>query len=96
MPDDFDDRKVKELIDAATQSELAKWFALPSFEQAREDNPGSVPPEEEDPEIIAVRERREKACAAVDPALLERIRIRTEVTPETLMKLDFHVEIHVR
>jgi hypothetical protein len=90
-----DDIKVKQLLDGgksmadvvdlATQRELQKWFDLPSFEQV-----GTPQPIAEDPELVEVRERRAKACAAVDPALLESIHVRTEVTPETL--LDIHVD----
>src|SRR5664279_3806139 len=94
-----DDIKVKQLLDGgksmadvvdlATQRELQKWFDLPSFEQV------GPPPIAEDPEFVEVRERRAKACAAVDPALLELIHVRTEVTPETLLHNTFHVDIHV-
>jgi hypothetical protein len=95
-----DDIKVKQLLDGgksmadvvdlATQRELQKWFDLPSFEQV-----GAPPPAAEDPELVEVRERRAKACAAVDPALLESIHMRTEVRPETLLHNTFHVTIHV-
>src|SRR5437870_4652205 len=68
-------------IDATTQADLARWFGLPSFSEVAE-----RPLAPEDPEVAAVRERRAKATAAVDPALLERIRIRTEERPETLIK----------
>ena len=100
-PDDNnDDIKVKQLLDGgksmadvvdlATQRELQKWFDLPSFEQV-----GARQPIAEDPELVEVRERRAKACAAVDPALLELIHVRTEVTPETLLHNTFHIDIHV-
>ena len=100
-PDDkSDDIKVKQLLDGgksmadvvdlATQRELQTWFALPSFQQVTETQPVA-----EDPEIVEVRERRAKACAAVDPALLEWIHVRTEVTPETLLHNTFHVDIHL-
>jgi hypothetical protein len=90
-----DDPKVKELLDAATQHELAKWFQLPSFEQVAE--AAAAPPKpSEDPEIAEVRERRARACAAVDPALLERIHVRTEVTPETLIKFAAVIDVRVR
>lgn len=67
------DQKVKDFIDAATRAELERWFGLPSFEQAAE-----APPAEEDPDLVAVRERRAAAIAAVDPALVEAHRLRTE------------------
>ncbi len=98
MPGD-DDIKVKHLldgnasladvVDAATQRELEKWFALPSFEAA------PVPPEVMDAEMQAVVERRAKACAAVDPALLEAIYYRTEVAPESLLKHEYRLDLRV-
>ena len=81
VPDD-DDKRVKDLLDAATQAQLERWFGLPSFEQAAEAQP---PPAADDPEMVAARERREKALAAVDPALLDRILFRIERNPETLL-----------
>lgn len=98
--DNHDDIKVKQLLDGgksmadvvdlATQRELQKWFDLPSFEQVREEQPAA-----EDPEFLELRERRAKACAAVDPVLLEAIYTRREITPETLIRNTFHVDIHV-
>ncbi|MEO8846494.1 MAG: hypothetical protein ABI591_19815 [Kofleriaceae bacterium] len=100
MPDDGDDIKVKQLLDGhksmadvvdlATQRELQKWFDLPSFEQVRDQ-----PPAADDPELRDLLERRAKACAAVDPVLLDLIYARTEVRPETLIRNTFHVDIHV-
>src|SRR5512140_604067 len=96
-----DEPKVKELlagaslervVDEATQRELEKWFQLPSFDQAAEAAPAGA----EDPEVAEVRERRARACAQVDPALLERIRVRTEVTPETLLTFEAKIDVHVR
>jgi hypothetical protein len=100
-PDDkSDDIKVKQLLDGdksmadvvdlATQRELQKWFELPSFEQV-----GAQQPIAEDPELVEGRERRAKACAAVDPLFLELIHVRTEVTPETLLHNTFHIDVHV-
>lgn len=101
-PDQDDDIKVKQLldggatlddvVDAATQRELARWFALPSFDKVVV---GQVEAGIQDPEILAVIERRAKACAAVDPVLLEAIRVRTEVEPATLLKHDYHVALRV-
>ena len=100
-PDDPGDKDVRvkqlldgkasldDVVDAATQAELQKWFQLPSFQQVAEAE-GPV-----DAELEEVRERRAKAMAAVDPALLERIRVRTEVQPETLLRHTWHVDIHV-
>ena len=72
MPDNDDnDKKVKDLLDAATQADLARWFGLPSFEQLAEQ--GVVPdaPPSEDPEFAERRKRQEEALAAVDPAWLD-------------------------
>lgn len=82
MATDDDDRIVKELIgqgnlplDPQTQADLEKWFGMPSatelIEQGKE--PGIV-----DREMLEVQERRDKAIAAVDPALLDAIRLRTD------------------
>lgn len=87
------DTSLEEIVDEATRRELEKWFGLPSFTQLAEDN--RPPPEADDPEMVAARERRDKALAEVDPALLERIRFRTEINPETLLELDFVLDVHV-
>lgn len=79
--DDNDDKTVKELLDAATRAELERWFGLPSFDQVAEQAPQAP---EEDPEIVAVRERREKAMAAVDPAMLEWHRVRVEAQDDLI------------
>ena len=91
MTDDFDDKKVKELIDAATRAELERWFGLPSFTQVEEDK-AKAPPE--DPDVAAVRERRQKAIEAVDPAMLEAHRLRMEA-PETLIRFKAMIDVRV-
>src|SRR5690606_36127852 len=48
-------------LDAATIAQLAAWFGAPA-----------PPPPAEDPHIRKVRERRERALEAVDPAFLAR------------------------
>src|SRR5882724_9137742 len=96
MPEN-DDKKVKDFIDAATRAELEKWFGLPSYEQLAESGRHgglSAPPPAEDPGVTAVRERREKAIAAVDPAMLEAHRRRIE-PPEDLIKFRPSLEVHV-
>lgn len=94
-----DEPKVKELlagaslervVDETTQRELEKWFQLPSFAEVAERA------SEEDPEIAAVRARRARACAEVDPALLESIHVRTELNPETLIRFKPVIDIVVR
>ena len=72
--DDKLDPKVKDFIDAATRAELERWFGLPSFAEVG----AQAAPSPEDPEMVAVRERRDKAIAAVDPALLELLLERFE------------------
>jgi hypothetical protein len=79
-PDDIDP-KVKDLLDAATVADLERWFKLPSYQELGDK--GAVV-EELDPEIVAVRERREKAIAAVDPALVEAHRKRVEPREDLL------------
>jgi hypothetical protein len=92
MPTDDDDKKVKDVLDAVTLAELQKWFALPTFEQVAEQQP---PPPKDDAETRALRERREAALAAVDPALLDRIAFRVEGNPETLLKFAATIDVHV-
>lgn len=92
---DSADRKVKDLIDAATRAELERWFGLPSFEQLAERGIQPEPPEPaEDPEVAAVRKRRNEAIAAVDPAMLEAHRLRVE-PPHELIKPRPPVKLNV-
>lgn len=92
---DSGDRKVKDLIDAATRAELERWFGLPSFEQLAERGIQPRPPEpSEDPEVAAVRKRRNTAIAAVDPAMLEAHRLRVE-SPDELIKQRPPVKLNV-
>src|SRR5215510_8283576 len=80
-----DDKKVKDLIDAATRAELERWFGLPSFEQLAERGIQPQPPEPpEDPEVATVRKRRNEAIAAIDPAMLEAHRLRVEPAHELI------------
>ncbi len=88
MPDDDDERTVKELIsqgkvplDPQTQADLEKWFGLPSVTALEEQGKIAAA---EDSDIAEVVERRKKAIAAVDPALLDWIRIRTEDIPNQI------------
>jgi hypothetical protein len=93
--DDNDDKKVKDLIDAATRAELERWFGLPSFEQLAERGLQPRPAEPpEDPEVAAVRKRRNEAIAAVDPAMLEAHRLRVE-PPDELIKPRPPVKLNV-
>jgi hypothetical protein len=97
MPEDNDkkvDPTVKELIDSATRAELARWFGLPSYEALAEQGVHPEPPAE-DPEFAERRRRQDAALAAVDPALLEAHRRRTEGlsgTIQPLPELVLHVD----
>jgi hypothetical protein len=92
MAPDDDDKRVKDLLDEGTQADLERWFGLPSFEQLAEEQ---APAPAEDPEVAAVREQRAKAIAAVDANLLERIVDRIERRPQTLVKFEAIIDVHV-
>jgi hypothetical protein len=92
MADHENDKKVKDLIDAGTRAELERWFGLPSFQELADRGVTPEPPPE-DPEMIAVRKRREDAIAAVDPALLEAHRRRTDPRDDLLV---FKASLEVR
>lgn len=86
MPDD--EQRVKDLIeqgraplDPATQASLEKWFGLPSATELEEQGKIAGPV---DLDMVQVIERRTKALAAVDPALLDAIRLRTEDIPNPI------------
>jgi len=87
-----DDKTVKELLDAATRAELERWFGLPSFTQAEEAR--AAKPPEADPDIMAARERRQKAIEAVDPAMLEAHRRRVE-PPDDLIRFKATIDVVV-
>ncbi|MEO6775160.1 MAG: hypothetical protein ABI467_19505 [Kofleriaceae bacterium] len=99
-PDDIPDVRVKQLlageaslddiVDAATQAELQRWFERPSFQQVAAQTSGPA-----NDELDQAIERRDKALAAIDPALLERIRVRTEVRPQTLLRHTWHLDLHI-
>lgn len=97
MATEDDDKKVKDLIDAGTQADLERWFGLPSY-AALPDNvqvaPAPDPYAGLDPEMIAVREQRAKAVAAVEPWMLEGHAYRTSGAAR-LMKLVFEVDLHI-
>ena len=98
MPDDpkvkdlLGDKSLEQVVDEATRKQLESWFALPSFTELED---RGVPPEELDPEMAAVRERRANAIAAVDPALVAAIKFRTEDNPETLLDLELTLDVVV-
>jgi hypothetical protein len=84
------EQTVKEMLDAKTLADLERWFGLPSFQEVAER--GEPPPE--DPDIVAVREQRAKAIAAVDPAFVERHRRRLE-SGDTLIKFQALIDVRI-
>jgi hypothetical protein len=96
--DDHKDPKVKALIerdpsqpldqfvDPQTAAQLERWFGLPSFAQVEA---GEV--EAEDPEIIAVRERRARIADEIDPLLLASLNRRL-TPPDDLIKFKALIE----
>jgi len=91
-PDDDDDPKVKQLLDPATEADLARWFSLPSFQQLAEQ---PKPKQVVDEEMQAVIARRDKALASVDPAFVEALRMRNEERPAALVKFSQAIDVHV-
>jgi hypothetical protein len=98
--DDSGDPKIRDLlggqaleqvVDDATRKELEKWFGLPSFTELEERGEPAL----DDPEMVEVRERRAKALAAVDPALLERLLFWSEVNPETLLAFEQTIDVRI-
>jgi hypothetical protein len=95
MTDDNDDRKAKDVIDAATQRDLERWFGLPTYTQlADEGKQAQVPTPEIDPEMAAVIERRDKALANVDPLLLEALYARY-ANPEAIIVFEKTIDVKV-
>lgn len=96
MTDENDDRKAKDVIDAATQRDLERWFGLPSFTQLEEEGKQpQAPTSGMDPEMKAVIERRDKALANVDRAFLEAIYARHDVKPEDIIVFEKTIDVHV-
>ena len=88
MPDDDDESRVKDLIaqralplDPQTQADLEKWFGLPSATQLEEEGKTAAFADAEMAEVVA---RRDRAIAAIDPTLVDEIRLRTEDVPRPL------------
>ena len=89
--DSDDDRKAKDLVvDPSTAAELQKWFGRPSYQELEDRGT----PATEDPEMLAVRERRAKAIAAVDPVLLETLRLRSE-PPDDVIRFKAAIDVRV-
>lgn len=87
--DDSRERTAKEIIDEGTQADLERWFGLPSVQAVVER--GDQVKVSEDPEMVAVREKRAAAIAAADPAFLERHRVKWELA-ETFLKYKSEIE----
>jgi hypothetical protein len=90
MATDDDDRKVKELLDPATEADLARWFSLPSFQQVTE-QPKPAPVVDE--EMQARITQRDTALASVDPAFVERLRLRNEERPRSLLTFEATLDV---
>ena len=85
-PNDNDkkvDPTVKQLIDSGTRADLERWFGLPSYEALAEQGIHPEPPAG-DPGIAERRKRQDAALAAVDPALVEAHRRRTDGMAEAI------------
>lgn len=79
-PDAGADEALDDDLDPATIAQLAAWFGPP---QAQEWHP---PEPAEDPRIRTLRERRQRAMAAVDPAFLARLEAKP-AEAEALLRL---------
>jgi hypothetical protein len=88
----LDGASLDSVVDAATQAELAKWFALPSVEVARER--GMELPD--DPELVAYREARARALAAVDPYILETVYRRVDDATEAMFMFNAIIDIRIK
>jgi hypothetical protein len=93
MSTDDEDLKVKQLLEPASEADLERWFSLPSFQQLADQPPPA--PAVVDEEMQAATDRRQRALAAVDPALVENIRVRTQERPETLLKFKATIDVRV-
>jgi hypothetical protein len=78
-----DEPKVKELLDAATQADLERWFGLPSVTQLEEEGKQAGPAD--DAEMVEAMARRDRALASVDPGLIAEIWSRTEERPSPIV-----------
>jgi hypothetical protein len=88
----LDGAPLDSVVDAATQAELAKWFALPSVEVAREQ--GVELPA--DPELVAYREARARALAAVDPYIVETVYRRVDANVEAMYMFNAIIDIRIK
>jgi hypothetical protein len=96
MTDENDDRKAKQVVDAATQQDLERWFGLPSFTQLGEEGKqAQAPTPDIDPEMAKVIERRDKALAHVDPVFLDEIFARHDAKPEDVLVFEKIIDVRV-
>jgi hypothetical protein len=96
MTDDNDDRKAKDVIDAATQRDLERWFGLPTFTQLEDEGKqAQVPTPDIDPEMAAVIARRDKALANVDPAFLASIYARHDHSADDIIVFERTIDVRV-
>lgn len=86
-------KPLREIVDEVTAVELERWFGLPTYQQVTE---GEVKLEEEDPDMVAVRERRNKAIEAVDPAWVEAHRRRTDGPLDDLLKFKSTINFRIK
>ena len=91
--DNNNDKKVKELMDGATRADLERWFGLPSYEALAEQGVHPEPPPE-DPRSAERRKRQDTALAAIDPALVEAHRLRTDKLAQTMKPVP-EVALHI-
>lgn len=87
------DQTVKQLIDSGTRADLERWFGLPSYEALAEQGIHPEPPDE-DPRFAERRKRQKTALAAIDPALVEAHRVRTDKLADAL-KPPLEVTLHL-
>lgn len=86
-------KPLREIVDEVTAAELERWFGLPTYQQVDE---GEVKLAQEDPDMVAVRERRAKAIDAVDPAMVEAHRRRTDGPLDDLLKFKATITLRIR
>jgi hypothetical protein len=87
------DKTVKQLIDSGTRADLERWFGLPSYEALAERGIHPEPPAEES-SYAERRKRQDAALAAIDPALVEAHRLRTDRMADPLA-LPLEVALHL-
>ena len=95
MPTDDDDKRVKDILGENNLADLQRWFGLPTYtELAEEGKTAAIPAEAVDP-YKEVRERRDKALAAVEPWFLAGIHER-HAKPWSLIKFKAVIDVKVR